>query len=172
MTTPFSFANVVMGTAEPPAVLCPSVNMTMTLAFDDIGSNSPAAVAKASAWLVDPPAVSAFTAAFRSATEVISCVSAVALSAKLTMAIRLPDPIVPSCVLSVASSMMSIKVSAPDFIFASGLPAMLPERSSTRTISTGLLVISGAAASERIIWKRPSQATVLWRRALSYIALL
>ena len=41
--------------------------------------------------------------------------------------------------------MISIKVFAPAFILARGGPAILPERSSTRAISTGFDIISGAA---------------------------
>ena len=93
---------------------------------------------KASAWLVFPPAVRASTASFRSATEVMSWVSAVADPAKLTMPMRLPEPICPSAAPSVASSMMSMKVSAPAFMLARGGPVMLPDRSRTRTMSVGI----------------------------------
>ena len=128
------------------------------MAFADRGSKSDTAVVKASAWLVEPPAVRPATASFRSATEVMSCVSAVAVLAKLTIPIRLPEPMVPSPAPSVASSMISINVSAPAFMFSRGLPAMLPDRSSTRTISAGLAEISGAAERARVTFSVPSQS--------------
>ena len=90
MTIPAARAAAATGAGGAPEVVFPSVNITMTLAFEDMGSNRPAATVKASAWLVEPPALSAFTAAFKSATEVISCVSAVAVSEKLTIPIWLP----------------------------------------------------------------------------------
>lgn len=64
---------------------------------------------------MDPPAVNPFTAAFSVATEVISWVSAVAVSEKLTTPMWLPEPMFPSLAPSVASSMISMKVSAPGF---------------------------------------------------------
>jgi len=45
---------------------------------------------------VEPPALRLSTAASSAATEVMSCVFAVADAAKLTMPMRLPEPIVPS----------------------------------------------------------------------------
>ena len=118
-------------------MVLPSVNRTITLAFADWGSKSCIAAEKAAAWLVEPEASSASAASLRAATEVISCVSAVAASAKLTIPILLPEPICPSIVPSVASSMMSMKVLAPAFMLASGAPLILPERSSTSTMSVG-----------------------------------
>ena len=53
----------------------------------------------------------------------------------------------------VDSEMISIKVLAPTFISAKGAPLMLPERSSTRTISVGFSTISGAAVRARVILK-------------------
>ena len=44
---------------------------------------------------------------------------------------------------------------APSFILASGSPAILPERSSIRTMSVGLDTISGAAVSDSKILKEP-----------------
>ena len=84
------------GAGGIPEVVFPSVNMTMTFSLEEEGSKRDAAVENASAWLVDPPAESAATAAFKSATEVISCVSADALPEKLTIPIWLPEPICPS----------------------------------------------------------------------------
>ena len=95
------------------------------------------ALVKASAWLVEPPAVRPSTALLRVATEVISRVFCTASSAKLTIPIRLPMPMLPSWVPSVASSMISINVLAPAFMLASGAPDMLPERSSTSAMSVG-----------------------------------
>ena len=83
-------------------VVLPSVNMTMTLAFAEAGLKSCVALVKASAWLVEPPAVRELTAAFKSATEVMSCVLSVAVSEKLTIPMELPFPIVPSWEPSVA----------------------------------------------------------------------
>ena len=74
-------------------VVLPSVNSTMTLALGEAGSNSWVALAKASAWLVLPPADRPSTAAFRASTEVISWVLATAVLEKLTTPIRLPEPI-------------------------------------------------------------------------------
>ncbi len=59
------------------------------------------------------------------------------------MPIRLPEPICPSGVPSVASSIISINLLAPLFKLSSGLPAMLPDLSRIRTISVGEVVISG-----------------------------
>src|SRR5699024_5961105 len=87
---------------------------------------------------------------FSVSTEVISCASVAAVPEKLTMPILLPEPICPSCPLSVASSMMSINVLAPALRLARGGPAILPERSRTRTMSVGLEAISGAAAREML----------------------
>ena len=92
---------------------------------------------KASAWLVEPAAVRLSTAAFRAATEVISWVSFVAVLAKLTTAIRLPPPICPSWLPPVDSARISIKVLAPAFMLARGAPAILLDRSRTRTTSAG-----------------------------------
>lgn len=158
MMMPEALAASAMGAAGGPAVVFPSVNITMTLALDEAGSNSPTALVKASAWLVGPPAVRASTAASRSATEVISWVSAVAVPAKLTMPMRLPEPMIPSAVPSVASSMISMKVFAPTFRSARGWPAMLPERSSTSTMSVGLVEMSGAADRARVTFKVPPQS--------------
>ena len=88
----------------------------------------------------------------------MSCVLSVAVSEKLTIPMELPFPIVPSWEPSVAWSMMSIKALAPSFMFSSGLPAMLPERSSTSTISVGLDEISGEAESARVTFSVPSQS--------------
>ena len=46
--------------------------------------------------------------------------------------------------------MISMKAFAPSFRLASAEPAMLPERSSTSTISVGLAMISGAAVSDSV----------------------
>ena len=102
MMMPCARAAAATGLGSGPAVVWPSVNITMTFALDEAGSNSAVACSNASAWLVFPPAVSASMAVSRSATEVISCVSCVAVAAKLTMPMRLPEPISPSCALSVA----------------------------------------------------------------------
>ena len=136
----------------------PSVNIMITLALEEAGSKSWIALEKASAWLVAPPAISPSTAFFKSSVEVISPVSATATLAKLTIPMWLPEPIFPSWELSVDSSIISIKVFAPSFILARGLPVMLPERSSTRTMSVGLEEISGAAESPRVTFTIPSQS--------------
>ena len=161
MMIPWALAASATGAGGGPAVVFPSVNMTMTLALLEAGSNRPAAVEKASAWLVFPPAVRASTASFRSATEVMSWVSAVADPAKLTMPMRLPEPICPSAAPSVASSMMSMKVSAPAFMLARGRPVMLPDRSRTRTMSVGLDMMSGAAVRARVTLLGASPSTML-----------
>ena len=108
--------------------------------------------------MVLPPAVSWSTAFFSVSTEVMSCVFSVAVSAKLTMPMRLPEPIWPLAVPPVASAMISINVFAPVFILARGVPAILPERSNTRTISVGLEMISGAAVRESVTRRDPSQS--------------
>ena len=148
MVTPAALAAAAMGLGSGPAVVSPSVNITITGALVEGPANSSDALVNASAWFVFPPAVRASTAAFKSATDVISCVSAVAVSAKLTTAMRLPEPICPSCVPSVASSMMSINALAPFFRFANALPAMLPERSRISTMSVGFDTISGSAVKD------------------------
>ena len=108
--------------------------------------------------MVEPPALRLSTAVFSVSTEVISWVFWVAVSAKLTMPIRLPEPIWPSCELSVASSMMSINFFAPFFMLVSGLPDILPERSSTSTMSVGVLLMSGEADSASVTFKEPEQS--------------
>lgn len=138
-------------------MVLPSVNRTITLALLEAGSNRAVASSKASAWLVFPPAVRLSTAVFRLSTEVMSCVSAVAVLAKLTIPMRLPDPIWPSSAPSVASSIMSMNVLAPIFMFAKGAPVMLPERSSTKTISVGFETMSGAAVKASDTRRDPSQ---------------
>ena len=57
-----------------------------------------------------------------------------------------------------ASEMMSINVLAPVFILASGVPVILPERSSTRVMSVGLVIISGAAVRASVTFSEPSQS--------------
>ena len=118
-------------------VVLPSVKSTMIFWALEPGSNSSPALVKASAWLVEPAAVRLSTAAFRAATEVISWVSFVAVLAKLTTAIRLPPPICPSWLPPVDSARISIKVLAPAFMLARGAPAILLDRSRTRTTSAG-----------------------------------
>lgn len=152
---PEARAAAATGAGGGPTVVFPSVNMTMTRAFEEAGSKSWAAVEKASAWLVSPPASRLSTADFKLATEVIRWVLVVAESAKLTIPMRLPEPIFPSWLLSVASSIISIKVFAPAFILARGDPVILPERSSTKTISVGFEAMSGAAESARVTFKVP-----------------
>ena len=115
-------------------MVLPSVNRTITLAFADWGSKSCIAAEKAAAWLVEPEASSASAASLRAATEVTSCVSAVAAWLKLTMPIRLPEPM------------------------ASGAPPRLSDRSRVRTMSVGLLTISGEAESARVTCSVPSQS--------------
>ena len=111
--------------------------------------------------MVLPSATRASTAFLSASTEVMSCVLSIAVSAKLTMPIRLPEPICPLAVPPVDSAMMSIKVLAPVFMLESGVPVMLPERSSTRTISVGLVIISGAAVSASVTRSDPSQSILL-----------
>ena len=107
-------------------------------------------------------------AARRACTEVISGASAVAVEAKLTIPMRLPPPIWPSCTPSVASSRMSTKVLAAFLRLSRGLPAMLPERSRSSTTSMGLETRSGSAVRARVTWKVPPQRIVavsgVWRR--------
>lgn len=74
------------------------------------------------------------------------------------MPIRLPEPICPSCALSVASSMMSMNFFAPLLRLSSGLPAMLPDRSRIRTMSVGALVMSGEADSASVTFSVPAQS--------------
>ena len=106
--------------------------------------------------MVLPPAFRASTPFFSVSTEVMSWVLAMAVSAKLTTAIRLPEPI-SSGAPPVASAMMSIKVLDPSFMLLRGTPAMLPERSSSSTMSVGFEMISGAAVSARVTRRDPSQ---------------
>ena len=54
--------------------------------------------------------------------------------------------------------MMSINFFAPFFMLVSGLPAMLPERSSTSTMSVGVLLMSGEADSASVTFKEPEQS--------------
>ena len=82
-----------IGAGGTPVVVFPSVNMTITLWLVEAASNSSIALVNASPWLVLPPAVNELTAFFSVATEVISCVSAVAVLEKLTIPIWLPEPI-------------------------------------------------------------------------------
>ena len=72
---PGARAAAAPGAGGSPAVVFPSVNMTMTLALPELGSKSAVAYSKASAWLVLPPAVSPSTASFKVSTEVIIWVS-------------------------------------------------------------------------------------------------
>ena len=65
---PAALAAAATGAGGEPEVVWPSVNMTMTFVFEDMESKSPTASVNASAWLVEPPAVSVSTAVFRSAT--------------------------------------------------------------------------------------------------------
>ena len=141
-------------------MVLPSVNMTITFWLEEGMVKSWDAWKKASAWLVEPPATRLSTADFRSATDVISGALTVAVSEKLTIPMRLPEPICPSLFPSVASSMISMKVLAPSFMLASGVPLMLPERSSTRTMSAGFSKISGAAVIARETLAVPSHFMV------------
>ena len=54
--------------------------------------------------------------------------------------------------------MMSMNVFAPTFILASGVPAILPERSKTRTMSVGFEEISGLAARASVTFNVPLQS--------------
>lgn len=138
-------------------MVLPSVNRTITLAFVDWGSKSCIAAEKAAAWLVEPEASSASTASLSAATEGISCVSAVAVWLKLTMPIRLPEPMA-SGAPPVDSDRMSIKVLAPALTLSIGAPSRLSDRSRVRTMSVGLLTISGEAESARVTCSVPSQS--------------
>ena len=51
-----------------------------------------------------------------------------------------------------------MNVFTPSFMLASGVPAMLPERSRTSAISVGLVIISGAAVSASVTLSDPSQS--------------
>lgn len=116
MIMPAARAAAATGAGGAPTVVAPSVKSTMTFPLAEEGSKSAMALEKASAWLVPPPAVRPSTADFRVAVSVMRGTLAVAVLAKLTTAMRLPEPIWPSTVLSVDWSMMSIKVLAPSFI--------------------------------------------------------
>ena len=72
---PAARAAAATGLGSGPAVVFPSVNMTMTLAFVEFGSNSAFSFAKASAGFVKPPAARLSTAAFSSSTEGMSWVA-------------------------------------------------------------------------------------------------
>ena len=157
MMVPAARAAAAIGPGAGPEVVTPSVNMTMTRALDEVFSKSPCALAKASPWFVPPPAVRPFIALLRSATEVSSGDTTVAVASKLTMPMRLPEPISPEPEPPVDSEMMSINVFAPSFMSASGAPLMLPEQSSASTMSVGLVTISGAAVRARVILNEPSQ---------------
>lgn len=161
---PACLAAAATGAGGGPAVVLPSVNMTMIWPLEEDGSKSEAAVEKAAAWLVVPPADSPWTAAFRSETEVIRLVSAVAELEKLVMAIRLPEPM--PAPPPVDWAMMSMKVSAPSFMLASGTPAILPDRSSTSTISTGFSTILGAAERPNCTPSWPPQRISCWSMIL------
>ena len=63
----------------------------------------------------------------------------------------------PSPEPSVASSIISINFLAPFLRLASGLPAILPERSRISTISVGLDTISGYAVRDSFTLKEPPQ---------------
>ena len=140
-----------MGAGGGPAVVLPSVNSTITFTGLVPVSNSWVAVAKASPWLVLPPAVRASTAPFSWLTEAVKGASTTADEEKLTTPMRVPEPKSPLPLpSSVACCMMSIKVSDPSFMAASGTPDMLPERSSTNTISVGFSMMSGAAVSASV----------------------
>ena len=51
-------------------------------------------------------------------------------------------------------------------MLASGVPVMLPERSSTSAMSVGLVMISGAAVRARVTRKDPSQSIRSWLMTL------
>ena len=54
--------------------------------------------------------------------------------------------------------MMSMKVFAPVFMLVSGVPVILPERSSTSAMSVGVEIISGAAVRASVTFREPSQS--------------
>ena len=132
--------------------------MTMTLSLLELGSKRAMALEKASAWLVLPPAERESTAFFKVDTEVISWVFCWAVSAKLTMPMWLPEPISPEDWPPVDWEMMSMKVFAPVFMLVSGVPVILPERSSTSAMSVGVEIISGAAVRASVTFREPSQS--------------
>ena len=72
MTMPGPGRRLRTGAGGAPAVVFPSVNMTMTLSLLELGSKRAMALEKASAWLVLPPAERESTAFFKVDTEVIS----------------------------------------------------------------------------------------------------
>ena len=88
-------------------------------------------------------------------TDVVSGDSSVAVDEKPTIPIALPEPIVPSFVPSVDSSMMSMNALAPAFRLSKGTPAILPDLSSISTMSVGELTMSGDALSASITLKLP-----------------
>ena len=97
-------------------------------------------------------------AASKVLTEVMSWVLVTAVSEKLTIPIWLPAPIVPLDAPSVAVEMAAINCLAPAWILDSGAPVILAERSSIRTISAGLVWISGAARIATVTFVLPSQS--------------
>ena len=124
-------------------MVLPSVKRIITLALVSPAGNRASALVKASVWLVEPPAWRPLTAVFRSATEVMSWVSWVAVVPKLTTPMRLPPPIWPVAVPPVVWAIRSMKVFAPSFRLAKGVPVILRERSKISTISVGLSISSG-----------------------------
>ena len=166
MMMPLSLAAWARGAGGRPVVVLPSVKRTMTLALPLAVSSRSVAFWKASPWLVLPLETKESTAAFRASTEVLRGASTWALLAKLTTPMRLPEPIWPSAAPPVASARMSMKVFAPSFMLARGVPAMLPERSRTRAMSVGLAMMLGAAVSARVTCRDPSQST---RRTLTVL---
>ena len=54
--------------------------------------------------------------------------------------------------------MISMNLSTPLFKLESGLPDMLPERSSISTMSVGFVMISGSPVSDSFILKIPPQS--------------
>ena len=69
MIVPAARAAAAIGAGAGPEVVTPSVNMTITRALDEPGSNSACAFLNASPWFVPPPASIASTASFSCETE-------------------------------------------------------------------------------------------------------
>lgn len=89
-----------------------------------------------------------------------------AVPAKLTMPIRLPLASLPMRP-PVRFMTMSINSLAPAFKCIIGVPVMLPERSKTSAISTGLLTTSGCAVTLSVTFRMPSQSILSSLRILS-----
>ena len=166
MITPDALAAAATGAAGGPTVVFPSVNITITFAFADVGSNN---------WVLGKSVRMVGGAARRQAVyRTFECVyggDQLCVSRGCIGKADNPDPAAGTdiAVRRVVGRFINDinKGFCPSFHVGKWLPAILPERSSTRTTSAGLEEMSGAADRARVTFSEPLQS--IWAMLISLL---